>query len=141
MEKTMSISTEGLRTADVMLAADRAPVIGERALFKEALEAMQRHRLGIACVVSPQGALLGVLTAGDICRMLLRDQKPFAALFADDALVHATRKPVTVGPTDRLVDAVRLMEDRQIWDLPVVEGERFVGLLHLHPAIKALLGI
>lgn len=137
----MSTSTEGLRVADVMLSTNRTPAIGERALFKEALEAMQRHRLGIACIVSEAGALLGVLTAGDICRMLLRDQKPFAALFADDALVHATRKPVTISPGDRLVDAVRVMEEKQIWDLPIVENGRFVGLLHLHPAVKALLGI
>ena len=137
----MSTLTESLRTADVMLKRERSPAIGERALFKEALEAMQKHRLGVACIVSEQGALLGVLTAGDICRMLLRDQKPFAAIFADDALVHATRNPVTVGSSDRLVDAVKVMEQKQIWDLPVVDEGRFVGLLHLHPAVKALLGI
>ena len=141
MEKIVSTSTDRLRTSDVMLVGERVPAVGERALFKEALEAMQKRRLGIACIVSAEGALLGVLTAGDICRMLLRDQKPFAALFADDALVHATRKPVTVGPADPLIDAVRVMEEKQIWDLPVVEGSRFVGLLHLHPAVKALLGI
>jgi arabinose-5-phosphate isomerase len=137
----VSISTDGLRTADVMLKSERTPSIGERALFKEALEAMQKHRLGVACIVSTEGRLLGVLTAGDICRMLLRDQKPLAALFADDALVHASRNPVTVGPDDRLVDAVRVMEQKQIWDLPIVDQGRFVGLLHLHPAVKALLGI
>ena len=137
----MSTSTEALRASDVMLVGERAPTIGERALFKEALEAMNRHRLGVACIVGADETLLGVLTAGDICRMLLRDQKPFAALFADDALAHATRKPVVIAPTVPLIEAVRLMEDKQIWDLPVVDGRRFVGLLHLHPAVKALLGI
>lgn len=135
------MSPDSLRVRDVMLSADRAPVIAERSLFKEALEKMQGHRLGIACVVAADGNLLGVLTAGDICRMLLRDQKPFAALFADDALVHATRKPVTIDPMDPLIDAVQLMEAKQIWDLPVVSEGRFLGLLHLHPAVKVLLGI
>jgi arabinose-5-phosphate isomerase len=141
METTVSTSREALLTRDVMLTVVLSPVIGERALFREALEAMHRRRLGVACIVNAQGALLGVLTAGDICRMLLREQKPFAALFADDALDHATRTPASVRPTDPLIEAVQLMEDKQIWDLPVVEEGRFVGLLHLHPAVKALLGM
>ena len=38
-----------------------------------------------------------------------------------------------------LIDAVGLMEEKQVWDLPVVDGGKLVGLLHLHYAIKALL--
>lgn len=137
----MSTSTKTLLVRDVLLPLERAPVAGEKVLFKEVLELMQRHRLGVACIAAEDGQLLGVMTAGDVCRMLLRDQKPFAALFADDALPHATRKPVTVGPDDLLIAAVKLMEDKQVWDLPVVDRGKLVGLLHLHPAVKALLGI
>jgi arabinose-5-phosphate isomerase len=137
----MSTGPDTLLVRDVLLPPGRMPVVNEKAMFKESLEMMQRHRLGIACIVSAEGQLLGVLTAGDVCRMLLRDQKPFAALFADDALQHATRKPVTVSPGDKLISAVKVMEDRQIWDLPVVEEGKLVGLLHLHPAVKALLGV
>jgi arabinose-5-phosphate isomerase len=74
--------------------------------------------------------------------MLLKDQKPFPALFADDAIRHAVRNPTTTRPGAALAEAIRLMESHEIWDLPVVEEDgRLVGLLHLHPAIKALLGI
>jgi CBS domain-containing protein len=38
-----------------------------------------------------------------------------------------------------LIDAVSLMEDKQVWDLPVVDSGQLVGLLHLHSAIKTLL--
>ena len=48
--------------------------------------------------------------------------------------------PVTVSSSLGLSDAIRLMESKQIWDLPVVSDGRLVGLLHLHPAIKLLLG-
>jgi arabinose-5-phosphate isomerase len=69
-------------------------------------------------------------------------QKPFSAFFVDDALVHAIKSPVTIQPTDTLVQAVALMGKKQIWDLPVVDEQgTLVGLLHLHPAIQALLGI
>lgn len=133
---------ENMRVSDVMLPPDKFPVIGEREILKEALEAMGRSRLGIACIVDSAGKLLGILTDGDIRRKLLKVQKPFSAFFVDDALVHSIKSPVTVLPTDTLVQAVKLMGKKQIWDLPVVDGDgRLVGLLHLHPAIQALLGI
>ncbi len=38
-----------------------------------------------------------------------------------------------------LTDAVSLMEEKQVWDLPVVDNGKLVGLLHLHQAIKKIL--
>ena len=69
-------------------------------------------------------------------------QKPFSALFVDDALEHSITSPTTTTPDDTLVHAVSLMEEKQIWDVPVVNNAgKLVGLLHLHPAIQALLGL
>jgi arabinose-5-phosphate isomerase len=143
MEKTMSTKkNETMRVSEVMLPLNRFPIIAEREILKEALEAMGRFRLGIACVVDNNAKLLGILTDGDIRRKLLKVQKPFSAFFIDDALVHAIRTPVTILPTDTLMRAVELMGKKQIWDLPVVnEDGKLVGLLHLHPVIQALLGI
>ncbi|MEQ8195091.1 MAG: CBS domain-containing protein [Rhodospirillales bacterium] len=129
-----------LTVRDVMLPTDKIPVGKRTTLLKEALEKMSARRLGIACIVGDQGELCGIFTDGDIRRMLLRDQKPFPALFADDAIQHANKNPKTVFPDTSLVNAVQMMEDIEIWDLPVVdENRRLLGLLHLHPAIKALL--
>lgn len=134
--------SDSLLVGEVMLAPERFPVIGERVILKEALEDMGRSRLGIACIVDEQRKLLGILTDGDIRRKLLQVQKPFAAFFVDDALVHSIRSPVTARPNQSLKDAVLLMGQKQIWDLPVVDDQhRLVGLLHLHPAVQALLGI
>ena len=135
----MSISTD-LTVADVLIPPDSVPTVGPKTLFKKVLEEMTRRKLGIACVVGDDGRLLGIITDGDIRRRLLKDQKPFPALFADDALDHAVRNPLTVRPETSLVDAVLKMEERKVWDLPVVAADGgFAGLLHLHPAIKALL--
>lgn len=137
----MSIKTTDLKVADVLLAPDCIPVVSPTTLFKQTLEAMNRFRLGIACIVEEDGRLVGIFTDGDIRRMLLKDQKPFPALFADDAIVHAHKQFTSVTPDMPVADAVRVMEDKQIWDLPVVDDQGFLrGLLHLHPAIKALLG-
>jgi arabinose-5-phosphate isomerase len=133
---------KSLLVRDVMLPPDRAPVIRERTILKQALEEMGRSRLGIACIVNDDMKLLGILTDGDIRRKLLTVQKPFSAFFVDDALDHAIKSPLTTKPEETLMDAVTAMEKKQVWDLPVVESQgRFVGLLHLHPAIQALLGM
>ena len=138
----MSITKSNILVSDIMMSLDRVPVIRETVIFKEALEEMGRMRLGIACIVNAQNMLLGILTDGDIRRMLLRVQKPFSAFFVDDALVHAIQSPMTIAPADTLVHAVRLMDEKHIWDLPVVDTAGvLVGLLHLHPAVEALLGI
>ena len=127
---------------EAMLALDRAPLVHKESILKEAMEEMGRTRLGIVCVVDADKSLLGILTDGDIRRKLLKVQKPFSALLVDDALDHAIRTPTTIEPDDTLVRAVELMEAKQIWDLPVVSNEgKLVGLLHLHPAVQALLGI
>jgi arabinose-5-phosphate isomerase len=128
--------------SEVMLPLNRFPVIGKEVILKEALDAMGQFRLGIACIVDGDYRLLGILTDGDIRRKLLKVQKPFSAFFVDDALDHAIRLPVTVLPTDSLIHSVEVMETKQIWDLPVIDDHgTLVGLLHLHPAVQALLGI
>ncbi|HEC27689.1 MAG TPA: CBS domain-containing protein [Gammaproteobacteria bacterium] len=128
--------------SEVMMPLDRFPVIGETVILKEALEEMGRSRLGIACIIGDENKLLGILTDGDIRRKLLKVQKPFSAFFVDDALDHAIRSPTTTRPDDTLNDAIVLMGEKQVWDLPVVDGQGIlVGLLHLHPAVQALLGI
>jgi DeoR family transcriptional regulator, catabolite repression regulator len=127
---------------DVMLPLNRFPVLDGRVILKEALERMGESRLGIACVVDEAGHLLGIVTDGDIRRKLLKVQKPISALFVDDTIDHAIRGPITTGPDVKLIEAVELMGEKQVWDLPVVAADGvLVGLLHLHPAIRYLLGL
>ena len=128
--------------SDVMMPLERMAVIGEIVIMKEAFEEMGRSHLGIACIVDTNNILLGFLTDGDIRRKLLKVQKPFSALLVDDVLEHAIRSPTTIKPDITLKDAIVLMGEKKIWDLPVVNSQGMVvGLLHLHPAIQALLGI
>jgi CBS domain-containing protein len=142
MEKTVStLTTKSIQVRDVMLPLDKVPVMKGTTLLKEALDEMGRFRLGIACLIDGEGKLVGILTDGDIRRKLVKVQKPLSALFVDDALDHAILKPVTTSPSEGLEAAVEIIGSRQVWDLPVIDGDgRLVGLLHLHPAIKALLG-
>ncbi|OSM04436.1 putative CBS domain protein [Magnetofaba australis IT-1] len=126
----------------MMLQPGSFPQCEPRLFLKLALEKMNAEKLGIVCIAEADGKLAGIFTDGDIRRMLLKDQKPFPALFTDDVIVHAVKKPTTVHPDDSLMQAIEVMEQKEIWDLPVVdENGALCGLLHLHPAIKALLGM
>jgi arabinose-5-phosphate isomerase len=135
-----TLKNKTVLVSDVMISLSRVPVIKEATIFKEALEEMGRTRLGISCIVNDENKLLGILTDGDIRRKLLKVQKPFSSFFVDDAIDHAICSPQTVKPGDFLINAVDVMDQKQIWDLPVVDDDGLlVGLLHLHPAIQALL--
>jgi CBS domain-containing protein len=137
----VSTSMIDITVANVLLPREQVPVVSSKTIFKQTLEEMGKFRLGIACVVD-DNILKGIVTDGDIRRRLLKDQKPFPALFVDDTILHATLSPTTTSPTTPLVDALQVMEKTGIWDLPVVDNDNsFIGLLHLHPAIKAVLGI
>ena len=126
---------------DVMLPLGAFPAVSPKTLFKEALDAMGAAKLGIVCVVDADGKLLGVFTDGDIRRKLLKIQKPFSAFFADDVSNHMTANPLTVQADAPLSDAVAAMESKSVWDLPVVDASgKLVGLVHLHPVVKALMG-
>ena len=140
-EKTMSIqSDQNLTVADVMLGMDACPIANERTILKEVLEAMDAHRLGVVCIVDDAACLKGIMTEGDIRRKLLRVQKPFAALLADDVIMHAVTSPITITADAQLLDTLGLMGEKKIWDLPVVDSDmRLVGLLHLHQALRGVL--
>ena len=129
-----------LTVADVMLPLEKTPKTSGRTLLKEALELMDKHRLGIVCISDADGALEGIITDGDIRRMLSTVQKPLAALMSDDVIVHAIKSPTTVKASTSLQDAIDIMGKKQIWDLPVVDQGKLQGLLHLHPAINAIIG-
>ena len=135
----MSIQNKNLTVGNVMLPINDFPVVSQSTILKEALEKMDSIGLGIACIVGENKELLGVITDGDIRRKMLSIQKPLAAFFIDDTINQAIKSPIVVSSDTSLADAVKLMEEKLIWDVPVVDKDTLVGLLHLHAAIKVLL--
>lgn len=123
-----------------MLTPDKFPVIKKTTMLKEALEEMGKYNLGIVCIIDNKNKLCGILTDGDIRRKLLKVQKPFSALFIDDASIHSITKPCCCNANDSLYSAVQIMGNKKVWDLPVIDkDQKLLGLLHLHPAVTVLL--
>ena len=142
MENLMSIQIENLTVQEVMLSCDKFPVVNQKELLRETIIEMCNFGLGIACIVNNDSKLKGVFTDGDIRRLILKVQKPIAALYVDDVIDYSTKEYKFIMPETSLKNAVLIMEKLNIWDLPVVNEQKYLkGLLHLHPALKKLLDI
>ena len=142
MENLMSIQIENLTVQEVMLSCDQFPVVNQKELLRETIIEMCNFGLGVACIVNTDYKLKGVFTDGDIRRLILKVQKPIAALYVDDVIDYSTKEYKSIMPETSLKNAVLTMEKSNIWDLPVVNEQKYLkGLLHLHPALKKLLGI
>jgi arabinose-5-phosphate isomerase len=100
--------------------------------LREVVIRMTQHPWGAACVVNAEGWLEGIITDGDVRRLLSQDGDILGRRVGD----CMTSGPVSTYPDMSLGEAVRMMEDRpsQISVLPVVErgSLRLVGLLRLH---------
>jgi arabinose-5-phosphate isomerase len=113
----------------LMHSGDGMPVCGEDSDLGQAIERMDAHGLGVVCITKSDGRLSGVLTDGDLRRRVLATRDPMRGK-AKDAM---TTDPLTVGGDALAVDALKLMEEKKITALPVVdEDQRLIGLIHIH---------
>jgi arabinose-5-phosphate isomerase len=123
-----------LRVADVMLTQDLPTLTPDRPM-RECVMLLAERR-GTVIVVEPGGpaTLAGVVTAGDLTRLMERTDK-----FLDIPVREVmTRTPKATGADELASAAVSLMERYGIMALPVLDGERnVVGIVHLHDLMKA----
>ncbi len=125
-----------MTVGEVMHSAARVACAQAEETLREVVIRMTQFPLGAACVVDRDNRLLGIITDGDIRRLLSGDGDILNKVVGD----CMTRAPISVHPAMSLGEAVRIMEDRpsQISVLPVVaeSGEAFLGLLRLHDAYQ-----
>jgi len=118
-----------LKVEAVMHTGEQLPRVSPDAPMAEVTQQISAKRLGAAVVVDAGGKLEGMITDGDLRRLMQRHERPLDCL-ASDAM---SRKPMSISPHELAASALRIMEDRRITSLPVVDEEnRVVGFLHLH---------
>ncbi len=122
-----------LRVRDVMVA-DELPVIGPDATMREAIVQLARRR-GICVISGPTGALAGVVTTGDLTR-LMQAEPDVLGIPVGRVM---TRNPKTVRADELATAAVHTMESCGIIALPVLDDGpgRVVGIVHLHDLMRA----
>lgn len=119
-----------LRVKDLYVRNER-PEVGPNDSLTQVIIEMTSKRLG-ATVVSDEGKLLGIITDGDLRRMLMK--------YPDIEQVKAsqimTSNPKTIGEEALVVDALHKMRDNSITQLPVMHDGKYLGIIHLHDILK-----
>lgn len=126
-----------LRVADIMRSGDRMARIQTGSSIKDAIVAMTGARAGSAAVVDESGAVIGILTDGDL-RRHMADSGEIIARPVEEIM---TRDPVTVRESALAVDVLRIFEDRNIDDIVVVDDSgRAVGTVDIQdlPKLKIM---
>jgi arabinose-5-phosphate isomerase len=96
----------------------------------DAFHEMSKKGLGMTTVLHPDGRLAGIITDGDLRRLM---EKQGGATLAMNAGACMTRSAQTIGPHVLASEALNLMEKRKITSIVVVdESEGVLGVVHLH---------
>ena len=117
-----------MRVESLMHAGPAVPRVQPDAEMRDVIHEITTKRLGMTCVVGADDRLEGVITDGD----LRRHMTPGSNLLNKRAAEIMTTHPVTIGPAVLAVEALRVMEERKITSLVVVDAARTVGVVHLH---------
>jgi arabinose-5-phosphate isomerase len=118
-----------IRVEGVMHTGDALPAVRRDAWMADVIHEMSSKRLGMTCVVDEAGRLLGVVTDGD----LRRHMTPNSNLLNHRAHDVMTSRPVTIKQGMLAVEALRLMEQRRITSVVVVDDQGVAeGVVHLH---------
>jgi arabinose-5-phosphate isomerase len=121
-----------LRVRDVMVADDY-PYLAPEAPMRHCVMLLAEKR-GTVPIIDANGAVVGVVTSGDLTRRMERQEDIFETPVAE----VMNRGPKVIGPEELAAAAVYIMETHGIMALPVVDDEaRLVGLIHLHDLLRA----
>jgi arabinose-5-phosphate isomerase len=117
------------RVESLMHSGDAVPRVTAHTKMPDVIYEMSRKKLGMTTVVEGD-RLLGVISDGDLRRLLQQRGKDTLDLTAQDCM---TRAPKTIGPQEFAATALARMEEMKITSLVVVDGERRLqGIVHLH---------
>ena len=119
-----------LRVKDLYVRNERPEVEPDDNLTQVIIE-MTHKRLG-ATVVMKEGQLLGIITDGDLRRMLMK----YPNIEQVKASQIMTSNPKTIDETALVVDALHKMRENSITQLPVVHDGKYLGIIHLHDILK-----
>lgn len=120
--------TLGLRLKPVkrlMHGGDALPLVAQDTSMRDTIVVMTEKRLGLVGVTDSDGRLVGIITDGDLRRNIERG-------LDHDAAAFMSADPKVVGPDDLVDEALTLFEEYRITALFVVDGDKPVGVLHIH---------
>lgn len=120
-----------MRVSDLYIRNEK-PAVKEHASLREVIVEISAKRLGATAVIDSQGGCIGIITDGDLRRMLEKSIPVDSATAAD----IMTKNPKAINADQLAVDALDIMRKKDITQLVVTRGEDYLGILHLHDLIR-----
>ena len=108
-----------------------APQVKPEDIMTQAIIVITENMLGAAAVIE-NGILVGIVTDGDLRRMLMKHPNIEAVKVRD----IMTKNPLRVEKNALVADALNIMQHKEISVLPVMDGDRYIGMVHIHDIIK-----
>jgi arabinose-5-phosphate isomerase len=125
-----SLGKRLLRVEKVMHGGDKLPRVAPETAMADVFHEMSAKKLGMTTVVNADGTLAGILTDGDLRRLMEKHGGRVVDMKLTECM---TRNPVTIGPDVLASEALTLMEKRRITCVIVVEArQQVLGVVHLH---------
>jgi len=120
-----------LRVEHLMHLGDAMPRVAPDTAMPAVFHEMSAKKLGMTTVTTSEGMLAGILTDGDLRRLMEKHGGATLAMTAGDCMV---RTPQTIGPKILASEALNLMEKKKITSVVVVDpsSQKVVGVVHLH---------
>ena len=116
-----------------ILEKEKVPSLPANATLKEALDEMTKKKLGVCVFLDSNNQVIGLLTDGDLRRLILTKQHPLPSLLVSPAVEFGTQKPITVEHGILIDEIIRIMDEQSIWDVPIVDkAGTFVGIVNRH---------
>lgn len=119
-------------TVEDAVQRDLAPVVGKDASLSEVIMEISSKRLGATAVVDHNGLLVGVITDGDLRRMLQRTPDLLTVTAAD----IMSSNPKTISKDEFAIRALNQMKEYNITQLIAMDGEKVIGFVHIHDLMK-----
>ena len=118
------------RVESLMHQGENAPYVLPTTKMPDVIYEMSRKGLGLAAVTEANGKLLGIITDGDLRRVMQKRQENVLALTAADCM---TKNPITLARTELAASALRVMEEKKITSLLITDpAGKLEGVLHIH---------
>jgi arabinose-5-phosphate isomerase len=118
-----------LKVKHLMHTGDQMPVVGVQAAMKDVIRVINEKKFGVTVVINDRREVAGIITDGDLRRMLLKGVD-FSGTRASDCM---TLNPLSIGAENLAVEALRILEEKAITSLVVKNGQnQLLGFLHLH---------
>jgi arabinose-5-phosphate isomerase len=121
-----------VNVSEVMITGEHIPMVGKDTSLRQALSTLNAKNLGAVLIIDEQQRVAGIITDGDIRRMVAKDLDLDTLNVSD----HMTTGPKTISKKLLAADALSIMQEHEITILPITDEQGHLdGILHLHDLI------